>query len=294
MPASTSNLGPGFDTLGLALDWRVKVEACRQATGLDISVDFSGLVEWEEPLISLIRAAAFAWERQGLAKADGVSMRFSGDVPIARGLGSSAAYRLLCVFALNALFARPLADEDLLELVCRLETHTDNAVPCLLGGLTVSGWDEKRVRYVRFPVAPRFRLVVLVPERELVTEEARKVLPESVSREDAVFNMQRALWLTWALVNDRPEDLVGSFQDRLHQPFRERLLPFMDEVIRAAENAGAYGGFLSGAGSSVIAVTDDERREAVSQTMLGALEKSGAKGSARTVRPDNQGLCFLD
>ena len=191
--------------------------------------------------------------------------------------------------AANEVAGGPLSREELLALVSRLERHTDNAAPCLLGGLTASGWDGDRVRVLRAPAPPHFRFVALIPEQRLPTAEARKVLPARVRREDAVHNLQRALWLFHALANGDGEALRGTFDDRLHQPFRVPLVPFLPAVIAAAEQAGAFGGFLSGAGSTVIAVSDEARAATVAAAMSGALAAAGVKGEVRTLLPDNQG-----
>jgi homoserine kinase len=128
---------------------------------------------------------------------------------------------------------------------------------------------------------------------ELSTDKARMVLPESVSRADAVFNMQRSLWLVNAIANDRPEELHAAFEDKLHQPFRESLVPFLPAVLKAAQDAGAFGGFLSGAGSSVITVSDESHAELVGRAMVKALSECGGKGRSRVLLPDNRGLKIL-
>lgn len=286
VPSSTSNLGPGFDTLGLALDWPLRASV-RPAGKLSVIIDDLN-PEWAEPMTGLVAKAVREFERAAGRKAP-MELRLSGALPLARGLGSSAVYRTAAVAAANRAAGAPLAREDLLALVSRLERHTDNASPCLLGGLTASGWDGDRVRVLRAPVPPVFRFVALIPEKSLPTSEARKVLPARVKREDAVHNMQRALWLFHALAAGDGDALAGVFDDRLHQPFRVPLVPFLPAVISAAREAGAFGGFLSGAGSTVIAVSDEARAAAVASAMSGALAAAGAKGEVRVLLPDNRG-----
>jgi len=290
IPASTSNLGPGFDTLGLALDWRLLVRAKRQGAGLVTNLSISGQAAWEGPLRELVAEAVKAWEHKSGKKAEGIILTMESDIPLARGLGSSAAYRLAAAAAVNALSGGALHEPEILELVSRLEAHTDNAVPCMVGGLTVSGWLGDRVHFVRYAVPERYRFVALIPERELATAKAREVLPASVPREHAVFNLQRALWLVNAIAHDRPEGLRGVFEDCLHQPYRRILLPFLPAVISAAEQAGAFGAFLSGAGSTVLAVTDEARAGAVAEAMSKAHEAEGGQARTRVLSPDNDGL----
>ncbi|HUT51919.1 MAG TPA: homoserine kinase [bacterium] len=290
VPASTSNLGPGFDCLGLALDWPLQVSASREGADLQISLSGFGPPVGEGPLRELCAAAVREWEKKSGQGAGGVRLMMAGDIPLARGLGSSAAYRLGTLAAVNQLAGAALNEPEILDLAAGLERHTDNVTPCMVGGLTVSGWMDGRVHYVHYPVPERFRFVALIPEQEMETEKARAVLPESVTRHDAVFNMQRAIWLVNAIANGRPESLRGVFQDRLHQPSRERLVPFLSSVIRAAEQAGAFGAFLSGSGSTIIAVADEFTAESAAQAMLEALIHSGNQGNTRILLPDNRGL----
>lgn len=293
VPCSTSNLGPGFDTLGLALDWYLSASGTREGSGVKISFDPS-VLEFHDPLQALVLEALAAWEIASSQKAEGLVLNFQGDLPLARGLGSSAAYRLAALTVVNALNRDPLSGKEVLELACRLEKHTDNAVPCAAGGLTISGWDgDGGVRYLRHAVNRRYRFVALCPELRLPTAEARAALPGMVPREDAVFNLQRALWLTSAFSHDQPEHFAGVFQDRLHQPYREKLVPFLPKVISAAEGAGALGAFLSGAGSTIIALTDAKRAKKVGEEMLAALNSQGHPGFVRVLKADHLGLRFL-
>jgi homoserine kinase len=293
VPASTSNLGPGLDTLGLALDWRLAASAKKGGVALEIEVSYPGPPEWEGPLKEVAREAVRSWEEKSGKNAGGLLIRMEGDIPLARGLGSSAAYRLAAVSAVNVLAGAPLGEPAVLDLVCGMEGHTDNATPSLVGGLTVSGWVEDRVHFVRYPAPDRYRFVALIPELQLSTAEARKLLPDQVQRRDAVFNMQRALWLVNAIANERPEELRRAFHDRLHQTRRQKLVPFLPSVINAAEQAGAFGAFLSGAGSAVVAVTDERSAPVVADAMVNTLEAGYGKGVSVTLKPDNQGLRIL-
>jgi homoserine kinase len=293
VPASTSNLGPGLDTLGLALDWHLTASAKKGGAALEIEVSYPGPPEWEGPLKEMAGDAVRLWEEKSGKSAGGLLIRMEGDIRLAHGLGSSAAYRLAAVSAVNALAGAPLNEPAVLDLVCGMEGHTDNTTPSMVGGLTVSGWVDDRVHFVRYPAPDRYRFVALIPERELATAEARKLLPDQVPRQDAVFNMQRALWLVNAIANDRPEELRRAFHDRLHQPCRQKLVPFLPRVIKAAEQAGAFGAFLSGAGSAVVAVTDEQGAPAVANAMVDTLEADYGKGVSVTLKPDNQGLRIL-
>ena len=293
VPSSTSNLGPGFDTLGLALPWYLDVFAQIKGEGVNIFLDFDGPDSWEGPLKNMIKEALSAWENKSGKKLDNMSLSLSGDLALARGFGSSAVYRVAAIASANMLMGGPLEKDEVLALVCGLENHSDNAVPCMYGGLTISGWDGEKVRYFKRAVPKRFRFAAIVPEMELATKKARGVLSETVKREDAVFNMQRALFLVEAITQDRPELLESAFQDRLHQPYREKLLPFLKDVIEAAEEKGAYGAFLSGAGSSIIAVTDEKNAPLVAEEMKKVLLLHGKQGKCKIMEADNEGTVII-
>ena len=289
VPCSTSNLGPGFDTLGLALALTVRAEV-EPADQLTVTKFPGGPGLFAPELAQLMTEAVRAFEEVATTK---VAMKLSthdnGELPIARGLGSSAVYLTAAVVAANCASGRPLTLEQVLALVSKLEGHSDNAAPCLLGGITASGFEGERVRVLRAPVPPRYRFVAMIPDLALATTKARAVLPDSVPRAVAVANMQRAIWLYDGIANDRPEQLRGAFADRLHQPYREPLVPFLPQAIVAAEAAGAYGAFLSGAGSTVIAVTDEAHARPVSETLLKVMAEFDLRGHVKTLLPDNQG-----
>jgi homoserine kinase len=289
-PASTSNLGPGFDTLGLALGWRLRARGTRAGRGIEIGVEHAGPAEWEGSLADFILEAVRAWEAMSGQRAGGVRLEFKGEIPIARGLGSSASYRTAAAMAVNALARRPLGPEAILELVCRLEKHTDNAVPCMVGGFTASGMDGERVRYARYRVPGTMRFVALIPEFELETKKSRGLLPARVSRESAVFNLQHAMWLVSAIAQNRVDDLRGACADRLHQPFRQKLVPFLSDAIAAAESAGAYAAFLSGSGSTILAIASASAAPSVTLAMNDVLASRGLNGYTRILCADNRGV----
>ncbi len=289
VPASTSNLGPGFDVIGMALSIYLEVRVERTGSGAVLEFP-DAAPAWTGGLTDLCLEAIGALEKRAGRKAAGFRAVFKGDVPLARGLGSSAAYRAAAMASANALWDRPLSRDELFDLTSGLERHTDNAAPCVLGGLTVSGWYMGKARALRFKTPSRYRLVALVPERELSTAEARRALPEAVKREDAVFNMQRAIWLVHGLTRDEPEVLKGAFEDRIHQPYRKSLAPYLEDVIKAAVEAGALGGFLSGAGSSVIALCEASLSAGVARAMEDAFQWEGSGLEMKILEPDNQGL----
>ncbi len=210
------------------------------------------------------------------------SCSIGGDVPRSRGLGSSVTIRLGVLHGLNALLDFPLKRAQIFGLCAELEGHPDNAAPAEFGGFVVA----RRNRHQRFAVDPRLRFVLLIPGFEVKTAEARQVLPNELDRRRAVESCGNACAITAAFASGAYENLRGMFADHLHQPFRAKFVPFLDQVIGAAEQAGALGAFLSGSGSTIAAPTL-HAPEAVAAAML---EASGSRAAqTRVMTADNGG-----
>jgi homoserine kinase len=275
-PASTSNLGSGFDTLGLAVNLYSEITLTR---GREKRVGgFPKLVvEAAELFFRRARKAGFAF---------GFSIQ--GNIPAARGLGASGALRAGVIAGLNELAGTRLPKETLLEMVTELEGHPDNASPALLGGCTVSGRVGKEVRCLRFAVSPRLKIVTLIPNFRVETEEARRLIPQSFPKADTAHALNRAAFIAAAFAAKKYEALRGLFDDRMHQPYRKPLVPQLDAVIRAGEKAGAIGGFLSGSGSSIICLAL-ENEEPIAKAMRRELPG----GEVRILKADNRGLRAL-
>jgi homoserine kinase len=287
VPASTANLGPGFDALALALALYNEVVA-QEADGVRVAVEGEGagrLPDDERNVVA--RGVRSAYEAAG-RPFRGCALACVNRIPPARGLGSSAAAWVGGLVAGNALLGGPLGREALLTLAARAEGHPDNVAAALLGGLTVSCAGPDGVMALTLPVASRLTWVVLIPDVTSSTAEARAVLPPSVPRPDAVFNVQRVAWLLAALQSDRLDRLALALEDRLHEPYRLRLFPWMPDVAAAAKRAGALGCVLSGAGPSLLAVVTGEGSK-VARAMEEALRAAGVGGVARALEVDGQG-----
>jgi len=208
-----------------------------------------------------------------------------GEVPLSRGMGSSVTVRLGLLSGLNKLAGDPLSRHELFELCSTLEGHPDNAAPAAFGGFTVAGGAE----LARFEVAPNLAFVLLIPNFEVSTPEARRVLPQQLDRLSAVASCANACRITAAFASQNYSLLKGAFNDGLHQPFRRALIPFLPDVISAGEKAGALGGFLSGSGSTICCVSLDDPAK------VAAAMSAAAPGETRTViaYADNTGLQLL-
>lgn len=268
LPASTSNLGPGFDCLGVALRIYSDVTLCRGE---------------KSRLPAMAAAAAKLFFKYTRKNEFPFSFSISGEIPPARGLGASATVRLGLLHALNELSGRPLDRLSIFRLAAHLERHPDNAAPASFGGFTV----VRGTTVERFPVSSRLAFVLLVPDLEIQTAAARKILPRQIGRLDAVESCGNACAIVAAFASRRYENLRGAFADNLHQPFRAKLMPFLPRVIDAAEKAGALGAFLSGSGSAICSVTLQDRHK-VAAAMLRAAKPTAARVIITTA--DNKGL----
>src|SRR5262245_37860283 len=233
VPATSANLGPGFDALGIALGLHNEVTIA-ESDAVVVSIEGEGAGRLDTGSDNVVaRAARLAFDAIG-RPFRGAAIHCVNRIPLSRGLGSSAAAWVGGLAAGNALLGDPIDRASLVALAARAEGHPDNVAAAVLGGLTVSCEDGARVAAVTLPVPAALGWVVLVPETESATREARAVLPAEVSRADAVFNVQRVSLLLGALCGGRL-DLIGTaMQDRLHQPYRRRLFPWMDTVASAA------------------------------------------------------------
>jgi len=281
VPATSANLGPGFDCLGMALDLWAEVTVEARPEPLPSPTD---------PLAAMIeKAARTLYGAAGVGAPAGlVSAWAGGEMPVARGLGASAAARVGGLMAANALLGSPLSAEELLPLAARLEGHADNAAPALFGGLQVVVEDHGRLVHLGTALPSGLKAVLLVPEMALPTDESRRLLPRQLSREDAVHNIGRAALLMAALSEGRLDLLEVATQDRLHQPARGQLFPAMEDVFRAAREAGAFCAYLSGGGSAILALTREDE-EKIARAMVEAAQARGFEARSLIAAPSEQG-----
>jgi homoserine kinase len=254
VPATSANLGPGFDSLGLALDLRDELEAERTGSGLLVQVTGAGAgaVPLDEEHL-VVRAMRAAFDVLGGQPA-GLSLTCRNAIPHARGLGSSSAATVAGILAARALHPRGTAfsDGDVLALATRVEGHPDNVAPCIAGGLTIAWEIPEGPRLTRLDVSPRIRPVALVPEERLATERARGLLPATVPHADAAANAGRAALLVAALTA-APELLLDATEDRLHQAYRAPAMPASLDLVERLRAKGVAA-VVSGAGPTVLAL----------------------------------------
>jgi len=218
---------------------------------------------------------------------------YEGSIPIARGLGASAVARVGGVLTANALAGHPLDREHLLLLATELEGHADNAAPALFGGLQVVVRDRQRLTHVAVPLPTAMKAVLLIPELRMPTQKSRKLLPQSVSRADAVRNASRTALLVAALSQGRFDLLDEATKDRLHQPARAKLFPAMYVIFDAARAAGAHCAYLSGGGSTICALCTDNE-QAIADAMLAAARSREVAAESLITAPTERAAELLE
>jgi len=258
VPATTANLGPGFDCLGLALDWWNTIAVERAA---DWQIQVRGLTENipADQSNMTIEHMRLLFKRIGKTLPP-ARIIMTNRIPIGRGLGSSAAALVGGLLAGNVLAGEPLSRFELLELANECEGHPDNVSAALFGGFTVSTFEGARVTSASVEPPRAWRAVLFIHDHALSTKFAREILPKKIARADAVHNIGRAALLTFAFLTENVELLAVGTQDRLHQPYREHLVQGMPELLAAARAAGAGGAALSGAGPSLLALAASPQR----------------------------------
>lgn len=290
IPATSANLGAGFDALGLALTFYNYVEMeqsdrieISSADGLEIPTD-------EKNLIYISAKDLF---KVCGKKLDGLKLIQTSNIPMARGLGSSSACIVAGLVGANHMLGNPLTTDDLVDLAAQIEGHPDNTAPALLGGIVTAVFDGRKVHWVKQEVYTKLKFVAIIPDFELKTEKARACLPTEVSHKDAVYNLSRAALFSASLLTGKFENLRTAVHDKLHQPYRMELIPHCREVFDIAYTHGAYGAFISGAGPTVMAIVDEEN-EYFAGKMKFSLENAGLSGwDVHEFRIDNCGTKIM-
>jgi homoserine kinase len=301
VPASSANLGPGFDVLALALEL-VNTYDVWEVPGGGLTVEVSGegagtLPTGETNLFYMTLNTFFTLAGY---QPPGLLIRLQNKIPLARGLGSSASVIVGALLAARFLSGYAIDDDRLLDMAASLEGHADNVAAASRGGcvLTIPEADGRHtVRRIIWP--GRFGCSLFVPELLVSTQSAREVLPTSYNPADVVYNLARLALFISAVQEQRMEDLKMATEDRLHQPFRAQLVPGLDRILAAAEAAGAVGACLSGAGPSVLALYDRESPGGKSRgdQIAGAMKKAAAQfhleGRAMAVEVRMRGADFM-
>lgn len=294
VPATTANLGPGFDCLGMALDiWNhVDVEF---SSVPQVKIEGKGSSDLpSDPENLVYKSILRLLEHAGVEPAP-LSVNCTNNIPLKRGMGSSAAAIVGGLAAGNRLApilsggrVQPLTSDEVLQLAVSIEGHPDNVAPALMGGMVLVVQKDDGLLTSAVPVPEDLRAVLFIPELTIATEDARSVLPPAIGWEDAVFNMGRTALLVNAMNTGRLEELATATEDRLHQPYRRQLFPAMKVIFEGAIKGGALGVFLSGSGPTILALTHG-REVTVAYEMAEAARQASVPGEVKVTRPVSAG-----
>lgn len=292
VPATSANLGPGFDTLGLALSLYLQVTLEWSHHNI---IEFTGEGAQD---INCLPEHNLVWQAadrvfQAAGSRSAVKMSIHNEIPLGRGLGSSAAAIVAGLAAANELLGNPLTPEEILALAVDMEGHPDNIVPALVGGLTTAMVYDNQVYYQKIHLPDEISLVVVVPEFELSTAISRSVLPQQIGLQVTVSNLQRACFLLASLTNGDFKNIDKAMDDQIYQPLRKQFIPGFDQVLEAAYKNGAIGTALSGAGPSILAFCPSGRQEKVAQAMQEAFSAAGVTSRGFNLQVDHKGVEIL-
>jgi homoserine kinase len=286
VPATSANMGPGFDCLGIALDIWNTIEIEVGVSGFEITGEGVDTLPYGEG--NLVYDCVYMIFKELGQTPPKMRIMCDNRIPLDRGLGSSSAALVGGLMAANELCGGLLSQKRVLEIAVDLEGHPDNVSPAMLGGFQIGVLDDGDLVTCPVPVPEGLKAVVFVPDVPMPTIEARGILPDMISRKDAVFNIGRAALLVHAFATGDLKLLPVATDDRLHQPARQKIFFPMRNIFRAALEAGALGVYLSGAGSSILALTKD-REFTIGYEMADAANKSGVGGNIKVTQPTLKG-----
>ncbi|HIC18097.1 TPA: homoserine kinase [Candidatus Poribacteria bacterium] len=288
VPASTTNLGPGFDVLGLALKLYSTVEIEETDSGVRIIVH--GVDQDKIPTSTdnlAFESANYIFQRVGY-QPKGIKLTITNGIPAIRGLGGSGTAILGGLLSANAICGDPFSPDQILDFAVEREGHPDNITASLLGGLTVAVVDKKNVKAVKLSPPEDLRVVIAIPDYTLSTKEAREVLPQNLDLKSAIYNVSRSSLLVAAVATGKLDMLNVAMQDLLHQPHRAKLIPGFEDVCNSAIQAGALSAALSGAGPSIAAycITSEDQ---IANVMIDAFAENGLNAEAKILEVDSAG-----
>ncbi|HAX61726.1 MAG TPA: homoserine kinase [Elusimicrobia bacterium] len=275
IPATTANFGSGFDVLGAALKLYNEIEVAYEFTNsrvheLKIEIIGEGKDTLPKNEKNVVLQAMKTVFRICKTVPPAYKLRLINHIPLSRGIGSSASARLGGIVAANELCRKKLSEDEIIQIVSKLEGHPDNVVPSYFGGLCICNFDGNNVKYTKVKMPFDLKAVLCIPDFELSTDKARNILPKTIPHKDAVFNSSRVALFMSAIIQKKYELLSIAMEDKLHQPYRKKLIPGMDDVFKSAEKSGAYGVCISGSGPSILAISNENSAVKIGMAMQKA------------------------
>lgn len=254
VPATSANVGPGFDTLGMAL----KLYNIYQFRKTGQSITFIGVDEAYNNEDNIIAQAVKATFKYAGVELFGMEITVESEIPVSRGLGSSAACIIGGIMGAAGMLGKPLNRKEILKIALGIEGHPDNITPALVGGMTIATVIGEDIEYMKLDIVDQYAYQAFIPPFKTSTEEARRILPDMVPMGDAVFNVSRSSLLIASLISGKQQFLSMALQDRLHQSYRSSLITGYDDLVVYMEGQGLLGHFISGAGPTVIGMTEKD------------------------------------
>lgn len=294
VPGTTANCGPGFDTVGIACTIYSELELILSEKGnltIEIDGEGKGYIPTDENNI-IYQAVQTVLDKVGKPY-QGIYLKLYNKIPLARGLGSSAAAIVGGLIAANVATGNTLTKEEIFSIATKIEGHPDNVAPAIFGGITISVMQGDQPVYLRFMPEKKLSMIVAIPEFNLSTHRARQVLPDTIAMKDAVFNISRVALLIGSLCKGEFHHLQYALEDKVHQPYRQQLIPGMQQVFHAAIAKGAYGAALSGAGPCLIAFTDSNCHE-IGEAMVQAFADNNINSDSVILTIDAEGAKVIE
>jgi len=283
VPASMSNLGAGFDTFGLAVNlynvFHVKSSRTFSISFIDLDIKPE-----ENLFLKVYKRCIEIFNEEEMP----VSITIKTEIPFSRGLGSSSSAIIGAIKTFSLLYEKELSYRDIFKIAYEFEPHPDNLVPALVGGFNVCLKDEEQTFFNTIDFPEELKIIAIIPDIKISTEEARKILPAKIDIKDAIYNIQRSNLLLSSLVLKRFELLKEAVKDKLHQPYRKSLIPFYDNIEKIAYDRGAKAVFISGSGST-IGIFALENEEIIGKTCVEFLKSKGVDGTYKILSVDKEG-----
>lgn len=293
IPATSANIGSGFDSVGLALNMYNEIIIKENEKSKDICFEVSGEGEGELPKNKdnmIYEAMEVIFKKINKRPSKGYIIKCNNFIPLSRGLGSSSAAIVGGLITANLITGEKLSIDDILNIALDIEGHPDNVAPAILGGIVTGAINEKReFSYIKIKPPKGLKAIVAIPDFILPTEHARKILPKNVSMKDAIFNVSRAALLTAAFYSGKLDILKIATEDKLHQNYRAHLIPGLLEVFNGAKKAGALSVTISGAGSSVLALSLNNL-EKIKNSMIKTFKEHNIEAKALILDIPNNGV----
>ncbi len=257
VPATSANCGAGFDVLGMALNLYNEFTLSFDTNQTSIKVEgFGQSMMQNDPETNLcVISIRKLLQTLGINKPY-MQIEMKNNIPLSRGLGSSSAAIVASITSANALLGNKLSKDDLLNIATKIEGHPDNVAPAIYGGLTISIMQEDKPKTLVVKPPENLQMIVIIPNLKLSTKSAREVLPQTINHKDAVFNVGRVALFVACMCSGDISFLASSLEDKLHQPYRSKLIPAIDEIFYVAKEKGAIGSIISGSGSTLLAFAD--------------------------------------